>query len=131
MSTDFPKDLKYTKEHEWLRVEGNKGLVGITGFAAEQLGDVVAVELPDEGDTIDKGDIFGSVESHKSVSDLYAPISGKVLRVNSPLNDSPEAVNEDPYDEGWMIEIELSKPDELDGLMSVEQYRAFVTEQED
>jgi glycine cleavage system H protein len=131
MSSEFPHDLKYTNEHEWVRIESRKVVqIGITGFAAEQLGDVVAVELPDEGDEVTKGEVFGSVESVKAVSDLFAPVSGVVLRVNTPLNDSPEYVNEDPYDEGWMIEIELSDPEELEELMSVDDYVSFVAEQD-
>lgn len=130
MSSEFPKDLKYTHEHEWVRVEDRIGTIGITGFAADQLGDVVAVELPEEGDEVTKGEVFGSVESVKAVSDLFAPVSGTVVKVNTPLNDSPEYVNEEPYDEGWMIEIEISDPDELEELMDADDYAAFVAEQE-
>ena len=126
MSSELPSDLKYTDDHEWIRVEGKRGVIGITHIAAERLGEVVAVELPEEGDELDKGSVFGSVESHKSVSDLFAPVSGKVVRVNTPLNDSPEAVNDDPYDDGWMIEIELSDPEELDELLAADAYREFV-----
>ncbi|MCG8419709.1 MAG: glycine cleavage system protein GcvH [Proteobacteria bacterium] len=134
MSTEYPSDLKYTKDHEWLRVSkkdgGDIGRVGITSFAGEQLGDVVAVELPDEGDKINKGEVFGTLESVKAVADLFAPVSGTFLRVNTPLGDSPEYVNEDPYDEGWMVEIQLSDPAELGDLMSAEAYAAFVADQE-
>jgi glycine cleavage system H protein len=130
MSSEFPKDLKYTNEHEWIRLDGNVATVGITAFAAEQLGDVVAVELPEEGDEVIRGEVFGTVESVKAVSDLFSPVSGVVARVNTPLNDSPEYVNEDPYDEGWMIEIELSDTDELEELMDVDDYASYVAEQE-
>lgn len=130
MSLEYPKDLKYTNEHEWVRIEGKIATVGITSFAADQLGDVVAVELPEEGDEVTRGEVFGSVESVKAVSDLFSPLSGVVVKVNTPLNDSPEYANEDPYDEGWMIEIELSDMDELEELMDVDDYASFVAEQE-
>jgi len=126
----FPKDLLYTPEHEWVRVEENVAQVGVTTFAAEQLGDVVAVELPEEGDKVTKGDAFGSIESVKAVADLFAPVSGTVVRVNTPLNDAPEYVNEDPYDEGWMIEIQMSDAEELEELMSIDDYASFVSESE-
>jgi glycine cleavage system H protein len=128
--SDYPKDLKYTNEHEWVRIDGDVAIIGVTSFAADQLGDVVAVELPEEGDKITKGEVFGSVESVKAVSDLFAPLSGTVSRVNTPLNDSPEYVNEDPFDEGWMIEIELSDPDEVEELMDAATYAEFIAEQE-
>src|SRR5512139_3056372 len=127
---NIPDDLKYTKDHEWARQKGNKVLVGITDFAQDQLGDVVFVELPDVGDTVKKGESFGVVESTKAVSELFAPVSGKVVEVNDPLSDAPETVNEDPYEEGWMIVIEPSDPKELDALMDAKAYRAFVEEQE-
>lgn len=128
--SDYPKDLKYTSDHEWVRLDGDVALIGITSFAADQLGDVVAVELPEEGDKIIKGEVFGSVESVKAVSDLFAPVSGTVSRVNTPLNDSPEYVNEDPYDEGWMIEVEMSDPEQVEELMDTAAYAEFVAEQE-
>jgi glycine cleavage system H protein len=128
--SDYPKDLKYTNDHEWVRLDGDVALIGITSFAADQLGDVVAVELPEEGDKVIKGEVFGSVESVKAVSDLIAPVSGTVSRVNTPLNDSPEYVNEDPYDEGWMIEVEMSDPDQVEELMDTTAYAEFVAEQE-
>ena len=128
--SDYPKDLKYTNEHEWVRLDGDVAIIGVTSFAAEQLGDVVSVELPEEGDKVTKGEVFGSVESVKAVSDLFAPLSGTVSRVNTPLNDSPEYVNEDPFDEGWMIEIELSDPDEVEELMDAATYAEFIAEQE-
>ncbi|KAB2841746.1 glycine cleavage system protein GcvH, partial [bacterium] len=104
---NFPEDLKYTTEHEWVRIEGDVATVGITDYAQEQLGDIVFVELPEEEETIDKGDTFGVVESTKSVSDLYVPLTGAVVETNDPLLDSPEIINEDPYGEGWMIRIKL------------------------
>jgi glycine cleavage system H protein len=128
--SDYPADLKYTNDHEWARIEGKTARIGITRFAVEQLGDVTLVELPAEGDPVEKGRVFGTVESVKAVSDLYAPVTGTVLKVNSPLNDSPEYVNQDPYDEGWLIEIEMSNPDQAGELMDAEAYTRFVAEQE-
>jgi len=133
MSTLYPDDLLYTKDHEWARVEDRAGgkvaTIGITRFAVEQLGDVTQIELPKEGESVKQAEIFGSVESVKAVSDLFAPLSGKVVKVNSPLGDSPEYVNEDPYDEGWMIQIAVGNADELKGLMDADSYQAFVKEQ--
>jgi len=127
---EFPEDLRYTREHEWARTKGTRIVVGITDFAQDQLGDVVYVELPDVGDPVKKGESFGVVESPKAVSELFAPISGKVIEVNSPLSDAPETINEDPDEEGWMIAIEPSDPKELEALMDAKTYRAFVQEQE-
>jgi glycine cleavage system H protein len=127
---DFPEDLRYTREHEWARIKGQKVVVGITDFAQDQLGDVVYVELPDVGDPVKRGESFGVVESTKAVSELFAPISGKVVEVNDPLSDAPETINEDPYEEGWMIVIEPSDPKDLESLMDAKAYRAFVEENE-
>jgi glycine cleavage system H protein len=127
---DFPEDLRYTREHEWARKKGNTVVVGITDFAQDQLGDVVYVELPDVGDPVKRGESLGVVESTKAVSELFAPLTGKVVEVNDPLADAPETVNDDPYEEGWMIVIEPADPKELDGLMDAKAYRAFVEEQE-
>ncbi len=127
---EIPEDLRYTREHEWARTKGTRIVVGITDFAQDQLGDVVYVELPDVGDPVKKGESFGVVESTKAVSELFAPITGKVVEVNNPLSDAPEAINEDPYEEGWMIVIEPSDPKELDALLDAKAYRAFVEEQE-
>lgn len=127
---NFPEDLKYTKEHEWARQKGGRVIVGITDFAQDQLGDVVYVELPAVGDEVKKGESFGVVESTKAVSELFAPISGKVVEVNDPLVEAPETVNEDPYEEGWMIAIEPAEPKELTELLDVKAYAAFVAEQE-
>ena len=123
-----PKDLLYTKEHEWLRVTGSKGVVGITHFAQDQLGDVVFVELPKAGTELDEHATFGVVESVKTVSDLYAPAKGKVVAVNQELEANPELINQDPHDKGWLIEVELSDPDKLDGLLSAEDYQTFIKE---
>lgn len=130
MSETYPDDLKYTKEHEWTRINGRTVTVGITRFAVEQLGDITQVDLPEEGDEVEKDEVFGTVESVKAVSDLFAPVSGKVTRVNTPLSDSPEYVNDDPYEEGWMVEIEASNPDELAELLSPEDYRQHIAESE-
>ncbi len=127
---DLPEDLRYTREHEWARMKGEKVVVGITDFAQDQLGDVVYVELPDVGDPVKKGESFGVVESTKAVSELFAPISGKVVEVNDPLSDAPETINEDPYEEGWMIVIEPSDPGELGSLMDAKAYRGFLEEHE-
>jgi glycine cleavage system H protein len=126
---DFPEDLKYTREHEWARQKGSRIVIGITDFAQDQLGDVVFVELPEIGDTVKKGESFGVVESTKAVSELFAPISGKVVEVNDPLADAPETINSDPYEEGWMIAVEPADPKEVEALMDVRAYRAFVEEQ--
>lgn len=129
MSADYPNDLKYTKEHEWARLEGNIATIGITKFAVDSLGDITQVDLPPEGEQIRKDAVFGSVESVKAVSDLFAPVTGKVVKVNTPLGDSPEYVNEDCYDEGWMIQVELADPKEVEGLMNATQYTAYLKEQ--
>ena len=130
MSADYPNDLLYTKEHEWARIRGTVAQIGITRFAVEQLGDVTQVELPREGVQVTKDEVFGTVESVKAVSDLFAPVTGKVVKVNSPLADSPEYVNDDPYDEGWMVEVEMSDPAQTKDLMTAEQYQAFLAESE-
>ncbi|MFK7691162.1 glycine cleavage system protein GcvH [Paenibacillus sp. HJGM_3] len=119
---NVPAELKYSEEHEWARVEGNRVVIGITDFAQHELGDIVFVELPQVGDTIAFGDPFGSVESVKTVSELYAPVSGKVVDVNGGLEDAPEKVNQAPYGDGWMIVVELSDASELDKLWSAEKY---------
>lgn len=126
---DFPKDLKYTKEHEWVKVEGNIATVGITDYAQDSLGDVVYVELPQEGANVTKNEPFGVVESVKAVSDLYSPISGSVTEVNDAIIDSPEAINEDPYGDAWMIKVEIGGPDDLGDLMSSEEYKKYIEEE--
>ncbi|MDS0294542.1 glycine cleavage system protein GcvH [Halogeometricum luteum] len=120
---DVPEDRKYLESHEYATTDGETATVGISDFAQDELGDVVFVELPAEGDEVTKGEEFGVVESIKAVSDLYAPVSGTVVDVNEELFDRPELVNEDPYGEGWMLEVEVSDPDEFDGLLSPEEYR--------
>jgi glycine cleavage system H protein len=129
--SEHPDDLLYTEDHEWARVEGKLATIGVTQFAVDQLGDVTQVELPREGETIKKGEVFGSVESVKAVSDLFAPVSGKVIKVNSPLADSPEYVNEEPYDGGWMIQVEVSNTADLEKLMSAATYQTFLKDKED
>jgi glycine cleavage system H protein len=128
MST-FPDDLRYTSDHEWLRAHGSSWRVGITQFAVDQLGDITLVDLPKEGDLVTKGQKFGVVESVKSVSDLYAPVSGKVIAVNGGLKDAPEDVNSDPYGKGWMIEIETNDRSEIDDLMDAAAYTTHVSAQ--
>jgi glycine cleavage system H protein len=123
----YPQELRYTREHEWIRQEGDRGVVGITQFAQEQLGDVVFVDLPKVGTTVEMGKPFGVVESVKTASDLYAPVTGEVLAVNDALVDRPELVNQQPYGEGWMIELKLTDPAQLHGLLSAEQYEATLS----
>ena len=123
---NFPADLKYSKEHEWVRVEGNTGTIGITDFAQKELGDIVYVEVESIGEAFDKDAVFGTVEAVKTVSDLFMPISGTVLEKNTALNDQPETVNTDPYGQGWMIKIEIKDTAELNGLMDAEAYKAHV-----
>lgn|SRR5699024_2865366 len=117
-----PENLKYSEDHEWVKSEGNTVTLGITEFAQSELGDIVFVELPEEGDEITKGDSFGSVESVKTVSELYAPVSGTVVEVNEELEDSPELVNESPYEGAWMIKVELSDESEVETLMDAAAY---------
>jgi len=120
--TSLPNDLRYTHDHEWLRATGSAWRVGITQFAVDQLGDITLVDLPKEGDLVTKGQRFGTIESVKSVSDLYAPVSGKITAVNGSLKDSPEQVNNEPYGAGWMIELEPTEQAELSELMSPDAY---------
>ncbi len=127
----YPDDLRYTKEHEWARVEGARVRVGITQFAAERLSDVVFIELPTQGTALKQLEAFGVIESVKAVSDLYVPITGTVVETNPALADRPELVNEDPYGEGWMLLIEPVNPGELDGLLSAGEYRRLIGEAAD
>ena len=127
--TSFPNDLRYTPDHEWLRATGSAWRVGITQFAVDQLGDITLVELPKQGDLITKGQKFGTIESVKSVSDLYAPVSGKVTAVNGSLKDSPEQVNTEPYGAGWMIEVEPTEKTEIDALLTPDAYSQHVASQ--
>ncbi|MFM2307330.1 MAG: glycine cleavage system protein GcvH [Bacteroidota bacterium] len=123
---NFPADLKYSKEHEWVRVEGNTGTVGITDFAQKELGDIVYVEIETVGDTVEKDAVFGTVEAVKTVSDLFLPVGGKIVAKNEALNDNPEAVNTDPYNSGWMVKIELTDASQLDSLMDAEAYKKHI-----
>jgi glycine cleavage system H protein len=122
-------DRRYTKDHEWAKTEGGEVLIGITAFAVDQLGDITLVDLPKEGDLVTKGQRFGTIESVKSVSDLYAPVSGTVARINAALRDSPELVNQEPYGQGWMIEIAASDRAEIEELLSPEAYTKLVESQ--
>ncbi len=123
---DFPEDVRYSEEHEWARVDGEEATVGITEFAQDELGDVVYVELPAVGAEIEANSTFGVIESVKAVSDLFAPVSGKVIEVNEALKDQPELVNSDPYDDGWMLVIKMSNPKDYDNLLTAEAYRKHV-----
>jgi glycine cleavage system H protein len=123
---NFPSDLKYSKEHEWVRVEGNTATVGITDFAQKELGDIVYVEIETVGETVAKDAVFGTVEAVKTVSDLFMPVSAKITGKNEALNDAPEAVNNDPYGAGWMVKVELTNPAELNDLMDAEAYKKHI-----
>lgn len=127
---DFPEELKYSKEHLWVRVEGNRGVIGITDYAQHELGAVSALELPGVGDELEQDDSFGSVEARKTVAELYAPVSGTVLEVNADLMDEPAPVNDDPYDDGWLVVVEIASPEELKSLMSADDYQEYVAEEE-
>ena len=122
----FPKDVKYTKDHEWLRVEGNEAYVGITHFAQSELGDIVFIDVDTEGESLEKEEVFGSVEAVKTVSDLFMPLNGEVLEFNENLEDNPELINSDPYGDGWIIKISISDLTELDDLLTSESYQKLV-----
>jgi len=123
---NFPNDLKYTKEHEWVRLEGNVAVVGITSFAQGELGDIVFVEVETEGDDLDQDEVFGSIEAVKTVSDLYMPLSGKITEFNNKLEEEPELINNDPYGGGWIIKIDISDVEELGSLMDAAAYQAVI-----
>ena len=123
---NVPAELKYTKEHEWIRVEGEEAYVGITDYAQSQLGDIVFAEVETEGDNLEAGDTFGSIEAVKTVSDLYMPVSGEVLEFNSELEDQPDLVNKDPYGKGWIIKVKIEDEAQLDGLLSADAYKASI-----
>ena len=123
---NVPAELKYTKEHEWIRVDGEEAYVGITDYAQSQLGDIVFVEVETEGDNLEAGDTFGSIEAVKTVSDLYMPVSGEVLEFNSELEDQPDLVNKDPYGKGWIIKVKIEDEAQLDGLLSADAYKASI-----
>ncbi|MCC6866254.1 MAG: glycine cleavage system protein GcvH [Ignavibacteria bacterium] len=120
---NIPEGLKYTKEHEWIKIEGNLGIVGLTDYAQGELGDIIYVDVTTEGNTVAKGDTFGTIEAVKTVSDMYAPVSGKIAEFNSAVNDNPACVNQDPYGAGWLIKIELSNTAELESLLSADDYK--------
>jgi glycine cleavage system H protein len=123
---NIPDDLKYTEEHEWIRVEGDEIVVGVTDFAQGELGDVVFIELETEGEDLSRGDTFGTIEAVKTVSDLYMPVDGKVVKVNPALEDTPELINSEPFGEGWMIRIKLSDPSQLDDLIPADKYSTMI-----
>jgi glycine cleavage system H protein len=130
MAREYPDDLRYTKDHEWARIDLQKkrAIVGITAFAVGQLGDITQVDLPKEGEKVHPGKVIATVESVKAVSDIYSPLSGSVVKSNDPLRDGPETLNEDCYDEGWICELELTKPEESDKLMTAAEYEQYLRE---
>ena len=128
---DFPDELKYSKEHIWIRVEGRRAVIGITDFAQQELGPISGVELPDVGDELDQDDSFGSVEARKTVAELYAPLSGQVVEINEEVADAPELLNDDPYDSGWLVMLEMADSEELKSLMSADDYIEQVAESEE
>ncbi len=123
---NIPENLKYTKDHEWIKVDGDEAYIGITDYAQNELGDIVFVEIETEGEKLDKEEVFGTVEAVKTVSDIFMPLSGEVLEVNSKLEDSPEIVNKDPYGEGWLIKIKISDKSELDDLLDASKYKELI-----
>jgi len=125
---DFPEELKYSKEHCWVRVEGHRAVIGITDYAQQELGIISALELPEVGDDLEQDDSFGSVEARKTVAEIYAPISGPVLEVNKDLPEAPALINDDPYDDGWLVMVEVVTPEELNSLMNADDYREYVEE---
>jgi len=126
----YPEDLHYTKQHEWVRVREGAGVVGITDYAQQQLGDIVYVDLPRVGTALEQGKVMGSVESVKAVSDIYAPVSGEVIEINDALATAPEKLNQNPHADGWLVKIKLSAPDEIPGLLSAADYEKYVAEEE-
>lgn len=125
---NFPKDVKYTSEHEWIRTEGDVAYIGITDYAQSQLGDIVFVDVPTVGETMDKDEVFGTIEVVKTISDLFIPVSGEVLELNEKLEENPELVNSDPYGEGWIIKVRMTQLEELDELLDAEAYKKVVNE---
>lgn len=124
---NIPQGLKYTKDHEWIKADGNEVLIGITDFAQQELGDIVYVEIETEGEELSKGDVFGTVEAVKTVSDLFMPVNGKIIEVNSNLESEPETVNTDPYDKGWMIKVEIVDGSALDDVLSADDYLSLIS----
>jgi glycine cleavage system H protein len=125
----YPEDYLYSKDHEWIQVQGNIGTIGITDYAQHELGDVVYVDLPAVGDTFDANEPFGSVESVKAVSEIFSPASGEIVEVNARLEESPELINESPHEKAWMVKVRLANPEELEGLLSSEEYEEYLQEQ--
>lgn len=125
----IPTNLSYTKEHEWLKIDGEIAKIGITNYAQDALGDIVFLELPEVGASFNAGDALGVVESVKAVSDIYAPLSGEIVEINQPLTDAPETINSDPYNEGWMVKMKISSPEEVDGMMDAAAYETFLAEE--
>ena len=123
---NIPADLKYTKDHEWIRVDGDEAVIGITDFAQSELGDIVFVEIETEGEELDQEEVFGTVEAVKTVSDLFMPVSGEVISFNEELEDAPEKVNEDPYGEGWMIRLKITDKSQIDNLLSSDDYQKLI-----
>jgi len=123
---NFPDNLKYTKDHEWIRIEGNTATIGITDFAQSELGDIVYVDVPSLNKSLKKEEVFGTVEAVKTVSDLFIPVSGKITEINALLNDKPEVVNKDPYGEGWMVKISIANPDEVKELLDAAAYKNLI-----
>jgi len=123
---NFPADLKYTKDHEWVKVSGNTAVVGITDFAQKELGDIVYVDITTIGETVEKEQVFGTIEAVKTVSDLFMPVTGKVLEANKDIDSAPESVNSDPYGKGWIIKVELSNPSDVNGLLSADDYKKLI-----
>jgi glycine cleavage system H protein len=123
---NIPENLKFTQDHEWIRVEGTKGFVGITDYAQEELGDIVFVEIETVDETLEQDDVFGTIEAVKTVSDLFMPVSGKVLQVNPKIEDNPELINQDPYGEGWLIQVTIDNPEDLKKLLSAAQYEEMI-----
>ena len=123
---NIPAELKYTKDHEWVRIEGDEAVIGITDFAQSELGDIVYVEVDTIDETLDKDEVFGTVEAVKTVSDLFLPMSGKIVEFNESLSDSPESINDSPYDDGWIIKVEVSNPDEINQLLNKKDYSDLI-----
>ena len=128
---EYPEDLYYSQEHNWVRLTGNRGTVGITDFAQQEMGEILYTELPDEGLQIEQGDIFGTLESSKTVAELFSPVSGEVISINKDLEEEPSLVNDDPYGKGWLMVLELDDPSDLQGLFSASEYEDFLEKQEE
>ena len=123
---NIPESLKYTKDHEWIKIDGDEALIGVTDYAQQELGDVVFVEIETEGETLEKEEVFGTIEAVKTVSDIFMPVSGEVTEVNPKLEDSPDVVNKDPYGDGWLIKVKISDRSEADDLLDADQYKELI-----